>query len=114
MSIFPTLPIIVPGILPPSREVWESVVFYSQFAPLITIVQSLISYHAMGKRAIESEWNIPGKVAWTIMEVPGFLVLLYCVNTLPVQEGIASLPGTNKLLTGLYVWRPKTLAFDHY
>jgi 3-oxo-5-alpha-steroid 4-dehydrogenase 1 len=37
------------------------------------------------------------------MEIPGFLTLLYVMNTLPAQLGIAQLPWENKVLGALFV-----------
>ncbi len=38
-----------------------------------------------------------------VMECPGFLTLLYIMNTLPAQHGITDLPWQNKVLAGLFV-----------
>ena len=37
------------------------------------------------------------------MEAPGFLTLLYIINTLPAEQGIASLPWENKVMGALFV-----------
>jgi 3-oxo-5-alpha-steroid 4-dehydrogenase 1 len=37
------------------------------------------------------------------MEVPGFLTLLYIMNTLPAQVGLSALPWENKAMGGLFV-----------
>lgn len=47
--------------------------------------------------------NIPGKIAWITMELPGPLALLYSMNVLPAKLGISQLPFENKVLVGLYV-----------
>jgi len=47
--------------------------------------------------------NIPGKIAWITMEVPGFITLLYVMNTLPGQVGLSSLPWENKAMGALFV-----------
>lgn len=57
----------------------------------------------MGKTSIASRFNIPGRIAWFTMECPGFLTLLYIMNTLPAEHGIADLPWQNKVLGGLFV-----------
>lgn len=57
----------------------------------------------MGKTSIESRINIPGKVAWVIMELPGPLLVLYIMNSLPAQLGLSGLPWENKALAGMYV-----------
>jgi 3-oxo-5-alpha-steroid 4-dehydrogenase 1 len=40
------------------------------------------------------------------MESPGFLTLLYVMNTLPAQQGLAELPWENKIMGGLFVLPP--------
>lgn len=57
----------------------------------------------MGKTSVESRFNLPGKYAWAIMESPGFLIILYTMNTLPAELGIDSLPWANWTMAGLYV-----------
>ena len=57
----------------------------------------------MGKTSIISKLNIPGRIAWFTMEVPGFMTLLYYMKTLPAQHGITDLPWQNKVLAGLFV-----------
>lgn len=107
---------LIPGILPPSRENWELIVYYWQFFPLVrlltpsihpskktptvltnsppsqqlTAVQWLIDFYPQGKTSIDSRFNLPGKWAWFIMEIPGFLIVLYCAFTLPVKLGLSS------------------------
>ncbi|TQS34832.1 hypothetical protein Golomagni_04772 [Golovinomyces magnicellulatus] len=73
---------------PPSRELWENVSFLFQFFPLgsylkVTVLQWFISFYPAGKTSIKSRLNLPGKIAWISMEVPGFLTVLYCMNTIP-------------------------------
>lgn len=60
----------------------------------------------MGKTSVNSRFNIPGRIAWVTMESPGFLLLLYIMNTLPQQHGITDLPWQNKVLAGLFVSPP--------
>lgn len=57
----------------------------------------------MGKTSTSSALNLPGRVAWMTMECPGFMTLLYIMNTLPAQHGIADLPWQNKVLAALFV-----------
>lgn len=57
----------------------------------------------MGKTSTKSALNLPGRLAWVTMECPGFLTLLYMMNTLPAQHGITDLPWQNKVLAALYV-----------
>jgi hypothetical protein len=37
------------------------------------------------------------------MEAPGFITLLYIMNTLPAETGLASLPWENKIMGSLFV-----------
>ena len=60
----------------------------------------------MGKTATESRFNIPGKIAWAVMETPGYLIVLYCVYVLPEQEGIDRLPLMNWTMAGMFVCSP--------
>ncbi len=112
---------LVENWLPPSRENWELVVWLFQFFPLvcmlipwstelllmmmvkITVAQWLISWYGAGKTSGKSIFNIPGKIAWITMEVPGFISLLYVMNTLPGQVGLSSLPWENKAMGGMFV-----------
>lgn len=57
----------------------------------------------MGKTSVSSPLNIPGRIAWMTMEIPGFTTLLYIMNTLPQQHGIYDLPWQNRVLGGLFV-----------
>ena len=58
----------------------------------------------MGKTSGNSRFNIPGKIAWLTMEAPGFLTLLYIMNTLPAETGLKELPWENKAMGGLFVY----------
>ena len=57
----------------------------------------------MGKTSVVSRFNVPGRIGWMVMECPGFMTLLYIMNTLPAQQGITDLPWQNKVLAGLFV-----------
>lgn len=59
----------------------------------------------MGKTSVDSRLNIPGKIGWMTMEVPGFLILLYIMYTLPAKLGIQSLPWENYTMAALFVSR---------
>ena len=65
-------------------------------------------WYPQGKTSINSRLNIPGKIGWATMEVPGFVTLLYIMFTLPEERGISSLPTANWLMAGLFVriYRP--------
>lgn len=57
----------------------------------------------MGKTSVDSRLNLPGRIGWLTMEVPGFMTLLYLMKTMPVLHGIDDLPWQNKVLAGLFV-----------
>lgn len=69
----------------------------------LSMGQLTTSWYGMGKTSVHSRINIPGRVAWLLMECPGFTLLLYIMNTLPRQVGITDLPWQNKVLAGLFV-----------
>ncbi|KAK3706718.1 hypothetical protein LTR37_012562 [Vermiconidia calcicola] len=93
---------LIPGILPPSRENWELIVFSFQLFPLFTATQWLTKWYPAGKTSIDSKLNLSGKWAWCIMESPTILLMTYCMFSIPQQEGIASLPWANWTMAGIY------------
>ncbi|MCJ1476624.1 hypothetical protein MMC13_005292 [Lambiella insularis] len=98
---------IIDTWLPPSREHWELLNWLWQFFPLVTLAQWGLDYffnfYPQGKSSIVSPLNLPGKVGWFSMEVPGFITLLYIMWTLPKELGLAGLPGVNWLMAALFV-----------
>lgn len=69
----------------------------------VTIFQWAQPWYPAGKTSVVSKLNIPGKIGWITMEVPGFLTLLYCMYTIPKENGLAGLPWENKAMGGLFV-----------
>jgi len=59
----------------------------------------------MGKTSIESRLNLPGKLGWFLMEIPGPLVIIYCMLSIPPSLGITvhDLSWTNWTLAGIYI-----------
>jgi 3-oxo-5-alpha-steroid 4-dehydrogenase 1 len=57
----------------------------------------------MGKTSVKSRLNIPGRIAWFTMECPGFITLLYTMNSLAKAHGITDLPWQNKVLASFFV-----------
>jgi hypothetical protein len=60
----------------------------------------------MGKTSVTSRLNLPGRIGWLTMEIPGFLTLLYHLSTLPSQShpnNEEGLPWQNKVLAALFV-----------
>ncbi|KAI1842519.1 hypothetical protein JX265_012669 [Neoarthrinium moseri] len=94
---------IIQGWLPASRENYELILAVWTWFPVACSLQWAVSWYGMGKTSVKSPLNMPGRVAWFAMECPGFLTLLYIMNTLPAQHGITDLPWQNKVLSGLFV-----------
>lgn len=69
-------------------------------------MQLFISWYGMGKTSVRSAFNLPGRVAWVLMEMPGFTTVLYMMKTLPQMHGIDDLPWQNRVLAGLFVRPP--------
>lgn len=115
---------LIKDYMPPSRENWEWMVYLFQFFPIVCLsllfvtarliemqfasIQWLVSWYGSGKTSVNSRFNIPGKIAWLTMEAPGFLTLLYIMNTLPAETGLTSLPWENKAMAALFVNAPPT------
>ncbi|OAA78614.1 steroid 5 alpha-reductase [Akanthomyces lecanii RCEF 1005] len=88
---------IVQDWLPPTRENYETLV------PPFRSMQWVIKWYGMGKTSVRSPLNIPGRIAWMTMEAPGFLTLVYIMNTLPQQHGIHDLPWPPFFLPALFM-----------
>ncbi|KAK3387512.1 3-oxo-5-alpha-steroid 4-dehydrogenase-domain-containing protein [Podospora didyma] len=94
---------LVPNWYPPTRENYETILSLWQWFPVAASLQWLVSWYSMGKTSVKSRFNVPGRIGWLTMEAPGFMTLLYMMNTLPAQHGITDLPWQNKVLGGLFV-----------
>ncbi|PTB49619.1 hypothetical protein M431DRAFT_500088 [Trichoderma harzianum CBS 226.95] len=95
---------LIEGLFPPSRENYELLLRCWQIGyPIIGSMQWIIKWYGMGKTSVSSVFNLPGRFAWMTMECPGFLTLLYVMNTLPQKAGIDDLPWQNRVLGGLFV-----------
>ncbi|KAJ6439355.1 3-oxo-5-alpha-steroid 4-dehydrogenase [Purpureocillium lavendulum] len=90
---------VIEGWLPPTRAHYDLVLRAWQFA----FPPWLVRWYGMGKTSVASRFNIPGRVAWMTMEAPGFLTLLYLMNTMPAAHGVDDLPWQNRVLGGLFV-----------
>ncbi|KAG9239584.1 steroid 5 alpha-reductase [Amylocarpus encephaloides] len=92
--------------LPPTKESWEMAVWVFQWFPLVTILQWFLTWYPAGKTSTNSRFNIPGRIAWITMEIPGVLVLSYIMYSLPSEIGLggfSALPWENKAMGGLFV-----------
>ncbi|KAI9749947.1 MAG: hypothetical protein M1815_002098 [Lichina confinis] len=95
---------ILQNWFPPSRENWELLTWAWQFFPLVTVIQWLTDFYPQGKTSIESRFNVPGKIGWVTMEIPGPLTLMYTMWILPPRLEIAqSLPWSNWILAGMFL-----------
>ncbi|KAK4101097.1 hypothetical protein N658DRAFT_486464 [Parathielavia hyrcaniae] len=104
---------LIPGWFPPTRENYDLILSIWVWFPVAASLQWLTSWYGMGKTSVTSRLNLPGRIGWLTMEVPGFLTLLYHMHALhppspnnnPLfkqleQEG---LPWQNKVLAALFV-----------
>ncbi len=60
----------------------------------------MTDFYPQGKTSINSRFNILGSTGWTTMEVPGFLIVLYLMFTLPSNP----LPWQNWLMAGMFTF----------
>ncbi|KAF2864119.1 3-oxo-5-alpha-steroid 4-dehydrogenase-like protein [Piedraia hortae CBS 480.64] len=93
---------ILSNWFPPSRDTWQLLAYAWQFFPIMTVSQWIISWYPQGKTSVESHLNLPGRYAWCVMEMPGFLTVLYCMLALPPKLGFDSLPTPNWALASCY------------
>ncbi|RKF64162.1 Uncharacterized protein C9.08c [Erysiphe neolycopersici] len=71
---------------PVSKDTWVQVTTVFQYFPLIAVIQWFVSYYPAGKTSIISRLNLPGKLAWITMEVPGFIIVLYYMCSIPLRN----------------------------
>ncbi|KEY74640.1 hypothetical protein S7711_05069 [Stachybotrys chartarum IBT 7711] len=95
---------LIQGWLPPTRQNYNLILTVWQIAyPIFGSMQWAVSWYGMGKTSVPSRLNLPGRVAWLTMEVPGFMTLLYHMRTMPALHGVEDLPWQNRVLAGLFV-----------
>ncbi|KFX88972.1 hypothetical protein V490_07297 [Pseudogymnoascus sp. VKM F-3557] len=87
--------------LPPSPGNWTSIVTTFTYFPVITAVQWLTAYYPMGKTSTTSCLNVPGKLAWMLMELPAPFLLVYTMTGL--RATLPPPPKENLILAGIYV-----------
>ncbi|KAI2716788.1 hypothetical protein CBS147354_6783 [Penicillium roqueforti] len=90
-------------LFPPSPTVYTSVICCFQYFPLVTAIQWILSWHPAGKTSSESIFNIPGRIAWSAMEIVGPINLIYSMVTpSPYAPSFTDLPVSNILIVTLY------------
>ncbi|QQK44770.1 3-oxo-5-alpha-steroid 4-dehydrogenase, C-terminal [Penicillium digitatum] len=90
-------------LFPPTPAVYTSILCCFQYFPLITVAQWVLSWHPAGKTSSQSIFNIPGRIAWSAMEIVGPINLIYCMVTpSPYAPSFTDLPMSNILVGTLY------------
>ncbi|KAL2867933.1 ubiquitin-ubiquitin ligase UFD2 [Aspergillus lucknowensis] len=88
----------------PTPETYAVLLNVFQWFPLLTTIQWLTSWRPAGRYSYQSSlFNIPGRLAWSAMELVGPINLIYILYNLPAKVNIQSLPLSNKLLASLYL-----------
>ncbi|KAK4867509.1 hypothetical protein LT330_001019 [Penicillium expansum] len=90
-------------LFPPSPAVYTPILCCFQYFPLMTVAQWILSWHPAGKTSSQSVFNIPGRIAWSVMEIVGPINLIYCMVTpSPYAPSFTDLPMSNILIVTLY------------
>ncbi|KAF2773339.1 3-oxo-5-alpha-steroid 4-dehydrogenase family protein [Teratosphaeria nubilosa] len=74
-----------------------------QWGPLASIPQWLSDYHPCGKFSRSTGANVPGRLAWFLMESVGPVHMLWILYSLSPNHSITELPAWNKLAAALYM-----------
>ncbi|KAJ5662139.1 uncharacterized protein N7477_009755 [Penicillium maclennaniae] len=86
---------------PPSPAAYTTLLTTFQYFPVCTIFQWLLSWHPAGKTSLKnSSLNIPGRIAWSAMEIVGPINLMY--NLSLGSPSFSELPASNQLIAALY------------
>ncbi|KAJ5176246.1 uncharacterized protein N7482_002123 [Penicillium canariense] len=86
---------------PPTPAAYTTALTIFQYFPVCTILQWILAWHPAGKTSLpESLFNIPGRVAWCLMEIVGPLNLLYSLSQ--TTPSLSELPAPNQLVVALY------------
>ena len=67
------------------------------------MIQFLTTWYPMGKTSVDSPYNLPGKLGWFLMEIPGTLTLLYTVFSVKNAQGLTALPWQNWAMVCMFV-----------
>ncbi|KAK4120900.1 3-oxo-5-alpha-steroid 4-dehydrogenase [Parathielavia appendiculata] len=103
-------PGLIPGWFPPTRENYDRILSVWIWFPVAASLQWLVSWYGMGKTSVSSRLNLPGRIGWLTMEIPGFLTLLYHMHALTpaaknnnFKEQEEGFPWQNQVLAALFV-----------
>ncbi|OQE36119.1 hypothetical protein PENCOP_c012G04913 [Penicillium coprophilum] len=90
-------------LFPPTPAAYKPIICGFQYFPLMTVAQWVLSWHPAGKTSTESIFNIPGRIAWSAMELVGPINLIYSMVTpSPYAPSLTDLPMSNFLVVTLY------------
>ncbi|KAJ5559881.1 hypothetical protein N7513_002280 [Penicillium frequentans] len=86
---------------PPTPAAYTGVLAAFQYFPVFSVIQWFLSWHPAGKTSMKSSiFNLPGRLAWCIMEITGPVVLIY--NLSQASPSFFELPAPNQLVAALY------------
>ncbi|OGM47077.1 hypothetical protein ABOM_003746 [Aspergillus bombycis] len=93
-------------LLHPTPETYTRILFIWQYFASLTIVLWLTTWFPMGKNSLKSSiFNIPGRLAWSVMELMAPLNLIYVMKALApkLNTALTSLPLPNQIVAALYL-----------
>ncbi|KAE8157865.1 hypothetical protein BDV40DRAFT_36301 [Aspergillus tamarii] len=93
-------------LLHPTPETYSQILTLWQYFAGFTIVLWLTTWFPMGKTSLKSSiFNIPGRLAWTTMELIAPLNLIYVMSALvaKLNTDLTSLPLPNQIVAALYL-----------
>ncbi|KAE8362030.1 hypothetical protein BDV27DRAFT_160126 [Aspergillus caelatus] len=93
-------------LLNPTPETYSQILTIWQYFAGFTIVLWLTTWFPMGKTSLKSSiFNIPGRIAWTTMELIAPLNLIYVMKALVARlsTDLTSLPLPNQIVAALYL-----------
>ncbi|KAJ5907757.1 hypothetical protein N7495_000439 [Penicillium taxi] len=86
---------------PPCPASYTTLLNIFQYFPLFTLLQWIISWHPAGKTSLQSSiFNLPGRIAWCIMEIIGPINLIY--NLSLSSPSFSELGVSKQLVASLY------------
>ncbi|KAJ6103888.1 hypothetical protein N7486_004110 [Penicillium sp. IBT 16267x] len=86
---------------PPTAVAYTGLLTAFQYFPVFSVIQWFLSWHPAGKTSMKSSiFNLPGRLAWCIMEITGPVVLIYSLSQ--ASPSFFELPAPNQLVAALY------------